>query len=277
MNPLRRLSSSPGRVRLRGSIVFAAAVVASLGAFALNILLAEVHPSTAWGVTYGGVAAGLLALTLGYAVRRRMPRRGPGPARAWLQVHIYGGLLFLLLMLMHTGFRLPHGVLAWAMWLVSLYVVASGVVGLLLQQWLPAVLTSAFATEVNFARIPGLVETVRQRVEALVATCDDTVRRFYERDLAALLVAPQPRLVYFIDATGGIRTRVQHLDYLRRHFEGEESAKLDQLKSLVTNKLEMDAQYTLQLPLRLWLYGHVPMSMALGVLVAFHLYSVWYY
>lgn len=258
-------------------MAFLAALVACGATLAVNAAVSEVRPSTAWGMGYGAGAVVLLLGALAYAARRRAPRRGPGRAYVWLQFHLYGGALFLVLVMMHAGFRAPHGVLAWAMWLLSWYVVMSGLVGVFLQRWLPRILSSAFATEVHYDRIPSLVGVIRGRVEALVRTCDDSVRRFYDTNLAPVLVEPQPRFIYFMDIAGGIRSRVGHLDYLRQFLAGEDVEKLDELKALVSSKLEMDAQYTLQRALRWWLLGHVPVSLALVVLVAFHLFSVWYY
>lgn len=266
------------RTRRPSPKVASAALLALLaGVFALNILFADVTPSSAWGLGYGTAATILLVGVAAYAARRRAPGRGPGTAHAWLQFHIYGGLGFLVLALMHTGFRLPHGFLAWCLWLLTIYVCVSGMVGVILQRWLPRVLSSAFTTEVNYDRVPELIGVLRHRVEELVGSCDDRVQRFYDAELAASFAGPQPRLTYFLDAAGSIHARAGQLDHLRSRLAAADAVKLDDLKVLLVNKLEMDAQFTLQRALRLWAIGHVPVSLVLLVLVAFHLFSIWYY
>ena len=265
------------RVRRPGAYaVFIASLCVCGLVLPINILRSELEPSSAWGMTYGGAAVGLMLGVMAYGVRRRAPRYGPGSARGWLQFHVYGGVLFLVLVLMHTAFRAPRGVLGWALWLLAIYVVLSGLVGLLLQRWLPRVLSSAFTTEVNFERIPALVDVLRGRAEDLVYSCDDSVQRFYEINLQPAFASPQPRLRYFVDAAGGIHARVAQLEHLRLLLPTDRE-KLDALKQLVASKLEMDAQYTLQRALRVWLMGHVPLTVLLLVLVGFHLFTIWYY
>ena len=64
---------------------------------------------------------------------------------------------------------------------------------------------------------------------------------------------------------------------MRKFLPAEEKAKLDQLELIYKTKLEIDAHFTLQKPLRWWLYLHLPISIVLIVLVAMHLYAVLYY
>ena len=270
-NPAR-LVRSPGWL-----LAFAVTVGICLVVLTANVLVSDVTPASLWGYGYGATAAALLAGAMGYAVRRRLPRHGPGVAHHWLQFHLYGGALFLLLLLMHTGFHVPHGALAWALWPVSLWIVLSGLLGALIQRWIPRVLTSGLATEVHYDRIPELVGVVRTRVETLVEACDESIRGVYRTHLAAALAGPQPRFIYFVDITGGIESRMRHLDYVRRFLTDEETQKVDELRALIKTKFEMDAQYTLQRALRGWLYGHVPLSLVLTVLVAVHILTVLYY
>ena len=231
----------------------------------------------AWTVGYGVAASALLAVALAYALRRRMPRRGPGPLHHWLQVHVYGGTLFLVLLVVHSGGALPAGPLAWGLWLSSLWVVASGLLGICIQKWIPPALTSALATEVHYDRIPELVAAVRERIESLVAASGDPVRKFHETSLEAVLAGPRASPVYFFDITGGIQSRMRRFDYLKRLLDGGDAQRLEEMRTLTRAKLEMDAHYTLQKALRWWLYLHVPVSVLLAVLVGIHVFAVLYY
>jgi len=268
---LRRLRSP------RAFVAFVAALVVCLLAVILNRWFEPLRPATVWGWTYGVLAATMLLGTAAYMIRRRLVRRVPGSARGWLQFHIYGGMLFLVLVLMHTGFRMPAGVLGWWMWLLSIWLAFSGLLGLLLQRWIPTLLTSGLTTEVLYDRIPQLVASIGEQAASLVKTCDYTVRDFYDRSLAASMAALQPRLIYYLDITGGIQSRTRQFDHVRGFLTGSEVEKLNDLEALFRAKLEMDAHYTLQRTLRWWLYGHVPASIMLIVLVGFHIFSVLYY
>jgi hypothetical protein len=203
--------------------------------------------------------------------------RGLGNARVWLQFHLYGGALFLLLTFMHSGFRQPQGILTWWLWFLSIYVTASGLIGVLLQKWVPKILTSGLAIEVVYERIPELIREIREKANALVQTGAEPTRDFYKNHLAVALAAPQPRLIYCLDITGGIQSRLKQFEYLRRLLPVGEKEKLNKLEAFYKTKLEIDAHYTLQRLLRWWLLTHVPVSLVLLVLLALHLFAVLYY
>jgi hypothetical protein len=212
-----------------------------------------------------------------YALKRRMLNRNLGTSRAWVQFHVYGGALFGLLVLMHCGFGLPVGFMNWALWILSMWVTVSGLFGVFLQRWVPRILSSGLSTEVVYERIPELVGQIRDRAERIVEECTETVRDFYRTNLAAVLATPRVRAIYYIDVTGGIQSELRQFDYVRRLLAAPEREKLDTIEAMYRTKLEIDAHYTLQRPLRWWLYTHVPVSLVLVLLVSLHLYAVLMY
>lgn len=230
---------------------------------------------------YGIGAAILLGVVLLYAVRRRAVARASrwrlGSAARWLRLHVYGGALFFVLVLLHTGFSLPLGALNWALWLSSLLAALTGFVGLVLQRWIPRVLASGLSVEVLYERVPELVDEIRAAAEELVAGANEPVQVLYQGQIASLLAAPQRRAIYYLDITGGIRSRLKEFRHLHGFLGEGERQKLDELEKLLRTKLEIDAHYTLQQPLRLWLFVHVPVSLILAALVVIHLFQVLYY
>lgn len=280
MNPATRRPKQVARERRRFLAAGLTAITACVVAFALNAVLGDVHPASVWGLTYGILAAALLVLAALYGVRRRAMKTGTrlaGRTRSWLWIHVWAGGLFLLLVTMHSGLSWPTGTLTWWLFGLSWWTVLSGFLGLFLQSWIPSVLSSGLSLEVNYDRIPVLVDEVRAKAEAIVAEADSAISELYRKSLAPELAAPRRRLVYFTDITGGIRTRLTEVDYLRRFLPADEKEKLTELEKLFRAKLEMDAHYTLQRALRLWLYLHVPTSLVLLGLVVLHVWTVLYY
>jgi hypothetical protein len=260
-----------------------AALLAALAVaiFTVQAVFFEVDPANRWGLGWGIAAALALGGVALYAVRRRavrlVSRRRWGIARAWLAVHLYGGGLFALLMLMHSGFGVPTGTLTWWLWALSLWTVASGVAGRGLQLWLPRVLGSGLEVEAHYERIPELVAEVRAKAERLAAGGDEPIRALYARRMAPSLAAPERRLLFFVDITGGERARFKEFDHLRRFLGAAERDRLDELVRLYETKLQLDAHYTLQQALRMWPWVHVPASVAVLALFALHLVTVLYY
>ncbi|MDZ7359893.1 MAG: hypothetical protein ONB46_04095 [candidate division KSB1 bacterium] len=263
--------------------LFTAAVVLCGTVFLLNAVFFDVRPSNLWGLTYGTLAAILMIGAALLGLQRRLTKlalkTGFGNAQTWLHVHLYGGALFLLLTFMHTGFRQPHGILTWWLWFLSIWVTASGFFGVILQKWIPKLLTSGLAIEVVYERIPELIQEIGEQVEALMESCapQSGIKDFYQKQIAMALVTPRPRLIYCIDITGGIQARLKQFEYLRGFLPLAEKENLNKLEALYKTKLEIDAHYTLQRLLRLWLYTHVPASLVLLVLLGLHLFAVLYY
>ncbi|MCZ6725882.1 MAG: hypothetical protein O7A98_00850 [Acidobacteria bacterium] len=274
---MAKLAMRLGRRHWLSLVALAACAVA----YVANVVLAEVRPGSIWSVGYGAAALALLVVAGAYGLRRRAmavaSRRRAGSASAWLAVHVYGSALFLLLVMMHSGFGLPTGWVTWWLWGLSLWTVASGLVGLALQRWIPRLLTSGLAVEVHYDRIPELVEELGQRAAKLAAASSEEVARLYERVVAPELARPVRRMLYFFDITGGIQSKLREFRYLSRFLGSEQLEALAQLEQLYRTKLEIDAHYTLQQPLRWWLSLHLPAALLLAVFVILHLVSVFLY
>lgn len=144
------------------------------------------------GSTLPGFLAGLTASTIivydaSFALRRwerlrnwiarrlhvsRTERLVPcRPAHDRLRRHIWLGLLSVPLVYLHCG---PYwgGTLSSALFVGFALVIASGVYGLLLQQFLPRLMRLEVPDETIYAQIPELIEQLRWEAELLVqATC----------------------------------------------------------------------------------------------------------
>jgi len=263
---------------------FSAFIIASIvcvAAYIVNLIFSEVNAGNVWGLTYGTLATILMVGAALYGLRRRTmkisTKLGLGRTQTWVQYHIYGGTIFLLLVFMHSGFSLPSGPLNWLLWILSVWVTVSGIFGVFLQKWIPKILASGLSVEIVYERIPELIEEMRSNAEAVIKKCAEPLKDFYTRNIEPALASPQTRLIFYIDITGGIQTQLKQFEYLERVLSNEDKQKLQSLESIYKTKLELDAHYTLQKALRVWLYSHVPLSLILLVAVALHLYAVYYY
>lgn len=260
---------------------FIAATAICVLVYLINVIVSEVDAGNVWGLSYGAAAATLMFGAAFYGIRRRKMRTASrqkwGRAQSWVQFHIYGGAIFLLLVFMHSGFRLPNGALFWWLWILSVWVTISGILGVGLQKWLPRILASALSIEVVYERIPELIQAIRKKADTLAASCSQPIKDFYRKKIALSLTAPRSRLIYFVDITGGIQRRLRQFDFLKTLLSGSEREKLVELEMMYKSKLEIDAHYTLQKALKIWLYLHLPASIVLLVLVVIHLFAAFYY
>lgn len=250
-------------------------------AFTANRFIDEVRPGNFWGLTYGTIAAVLFFGVATYGFRRRTMKTSSkmklGSSYSWLQFHLYGGALSLLFMFMHINFQFPQGAFNWWLWGLTVWVVLSGIVGVVLQKWLPRLMSSALTLEVRYDRIPELVAELSEKARAVAASASEPIQDFYNRTMAADMEKPVVRPSFFIDITGGVQARIRQMDYLKQFLSPEEKDKLEKLEMLFRTKLECDAHYTLQKPLRVWLVTHLPVSIVLLVFLVIHLFIVYYY
>ena len=254
------------------------ACLVALSIYAINAMVGELDPGNTWGLGYGIAAAVLFLCVLVYSVRRRL-MKFQGLHRSWhyLQLHVYGGTLFLVFMLMHSNFQMPDGLLTWWLWALSIWIVISGFIGIVLQKWIPTVLNTGLSIEVHYDRIPELIQASRERAQSIVDQSTDMVREFHSKHLVSTLLKPMPRLMYYLDAASSIQRDILKFDHVRPYLSDVEQTQFDELKQVYKTKLEMDAHFTLQRALRWWIYAHAPLSVLLIVLLIVHILSVVYY
>jgi hypothetical protein len=247
-----------------------------LASFALAALGAEGAPQRGVGLTFGILAALAFVFEMLYPARR--PRAWPlRDAQAWVQAHVYLGALAFLGVLMHSGFGWPRGFMGWALWLSSAWVTLSGLLGVWLQKWIPATLSEGLRIEALFERIPELVAGLLAEADALVQDGSDTLEGFYQRDVRPALGSVKPSWAFLLDVRAGRERALEPFRRISPFVEPDEKSKVDDLMGLLADKMELDAQYTLQRLLRRWLWLHVPPAGLLMGLLLVHVGAwLWY-
>jgi hypothetical protein len=250
------------------------------------------------GLWYGTVAAGLMiyAGLLSYH-RRRMKTTRLGNRQTWMRGHIWLGLLSGVFALLHSRWSWG-GPLTRALWLVLAGVLVTGVLGLVLQNVLPRLLTTRIPCEAPYEQIPHIVDVMRGKADTLVdelcgpvdqdaKTIESTrgaarlaldgpmqLRQFYERDIRPFLVPDPPRRSPLLNP---IQT-LARFDTVRRldGLEGKQE-QLDQLAELCTERRLLREQERIYFWLHAWLTVHIPLAAALLVLGAVHAVMSLYY
>lgn len=267
------------RPRLIPVVAGGVAVIAVL-LFLFATFFGDNQPSSGIGETLGILAALTLVAVMAHSARRSRPQvRSLGPARAYYNVHVWGGLLFFVLLLLHTDFSLPRSGFGFVLWTFSLWVVATGAIGWFLQWLVPKVLASAASFEVNYQRIPEFVGELRARAEGVVSSAEPRIKAFYEQQMAADFAAPRMSaavLIGRVRAKSGTRG-TGAADMLRRTLSPDGAAALDSLSDIQAMKHDVDLHFTLQRVLRAWLFVHLPVAIALLGVVVLHVFFIAYF
>jgi hypothetical protein len=250
---------------------------------------------TWYGIIFGAAGSAMMLFALLLGLKKRLRTLRVGRAYHWMQGHVWLGLLSYPIILYHSGFRWGGPFTQILMWLFTI-VVVSGLIGLVIQQYMPA----KILREVRFETIYEQIDHV---VEQLAAEADDLVRRavgtsagqafemevvpaggqtatltqtnvagakilgeFYTahvRPYLAPRVPPQARL----KTESAARLA---FDQVRLLLPPAMQEHLDDLASIVEERRQLADQRSMHHLLHGWLIVHVPLSYALILLAAWH-------
>lgn len=261
---------------------------------ALPAFFGEVPPvrhargATPLGLIFGSVAFAIFLFASALGVRKKQRLRPIGSVRLWLKAHIWLTILTIPLVLFHCGFHVGG---RHAAWLMALYfvVMASGFIGLALQQFMPRLMKDRLPREVVFEQIPHLrgqlfaaAAEIRQSLRAIergapaaakhaviAVAGDPSVRvlaQFLDEECLPYLAAPRGHRLRLGDANlaaGIFRT-------VKANVAAEWEPKVAALEQWCDERRWMDVQTRYQHWLHGWLIVHVPASFALLVFTAWH-------
>ncbi len=207
---------------------------ASAAALAMYIAYVTLSPNGARGGTFMGLlfaslGTGIVVFECLLGLRKKYPASRLGRVRTWLRAHAWLGLISFLLILLHSGFRWGHGLAGGLMWIFAA-IVASGIFGVALQNYIPRRMTELVTRETIFEQIPAVVRGLR--IEA-----DERVE-FVTADLGL----EEGDLEYV--RAGGVK---QYFDPLQKKSAAEKvQAVVERRKSAPQIELEEDAREALK-------------------------------
>src|SRR5262244_3307236 len=146
--------------------------VAAVAATAAYVPYAATRLNGPSGGSWPGLAFGVAGFVLiVYAgllgARRKVPTWRVGRATTWMKGHLWLGLLSYVLILYHAGFAWG-GTLTLVLMVLFTFVIASGIYGVLLQQFMPRVMTERLPLETVYEQIDVIVVQLRAEADALV-------------------------------------------------------------------------------------------------------------
>jgi hypothetical protein len=254
-------------------------LAAGLGLAVLAAALIFLHRMLRVALQPAGLYTGLVlyalvvALTL-FNARKKLPFLPLLRASTWMQFHIYTGWLTVLVFLLHTNWRWPHGTMEQILEGLFMAVAVSGVFGLLISRWLPARMTRS-GEPVIYERIPALRLRLRAHVEARVRHGEETTGSsslfdFYVGHLRTYLVR-KPGWWLALAGTDPMLLRVRsELQALERYLNPDEQVIARELEECIEAKRDLDYQYAGNRLLKLWLFVHIPLTYSLIILGLVH-------
>jgi hypothetical protein len=219
----------------------------------------------------------MLVLTF-YNVRKKISFLPLLTSEAWLQFHIYAGLLTAVLFLVHINYHPPKGWFDGILAALYVLVMLSGFFGLFASRAIPKRLTTR-GGEVLFERIPGIRRHLQERAEALALKSVEEVRSstiadFYLRELKFFFDGKRNFVAHLFEIRTPLNLLMNKIADLNRYLNEAERGRMDQIAILVRQKDGLDYHYSLQIVLKLWLFVHIPLTYSLLLWTLAHIVIV---
>lgn len=246
------------------------------GASIAGYLLIDQEPrpngGTWYGYTLGTIGFGLILWLSLLGVRKRRINPGAWSLKAWTSAHVYLGLALIVVGTLHTGFQIGWNVHTLA-YVLMLLVIATGIYGVIAYATLPASL-SANRREMTRAQMLDALTAIDRQLESAAQPLG--------RAEADLVIAALGQDVF----GGGALARLtgtypgcataSALRGMAGHSEAE-----TRVVALLEKRREQLAQIRGALRIRalleVWLFVHIPLTVALIAALVAHVISVFYY
>lgn len=257
------------------------------------------------GYTLGTIAALIIVLLLLFGIRKRSYSTNLGSTRGWLSAHIYLGTTLILLVLLHCGFQFGWNLHTFAL-VLMLIVIFSGFFGVYAYLRYPTLMTRNRESATRDAMLEeiqeidqnalALADGIAPEIHAVVLRSIENTKlgggvwtQLRARDgsdiaIARIRAAIEKRETQLGAAPAPMQagqTIIAMVDFLAGRADDKQSEALRKLIDILSRKRSLatrvarDIQY--QAIMEIWLYFHVPLSIALLAALIGHIISVFFY
>jgi hypothetical protein len=232
------------------------------------------------GYTLGTIGALLILWLTWFGVRKRRYRADSGLLLGWLSAHVYLGASLIVIATLHAAFQVGWNIHTLA-YVLMLGVIASGFYGVYVYFRYPRAMTENLGADTLETLLLKIADFDRE-ARALALGLPDAVNKL------VLASAQQTRIggswrrqLSGRDPDCATEAAVNGLQALGRTLRGEQARTNQQLYALLLRKQELLARarrdVAMKARLDLWLYFHVPLTIALLAALVSHVISVFFY
>jgi len=258
----------------------AALVVTAIAAYAWHRPPNGAYGGTWLGYTLGTIGALLVVLLLYYGVRKRRFASTAGTLRGWLSAHVYLGTALIVVATLHAAFQVGWNVhtLAYALMLA---VIVSGFFGVYAYLLYPPLMTDNLGEDTLELLLIKITDIDRQARQLALSLPDDINELVLAAAQRTTIGGSSWRQLRGTDARCPTTTAIASVQTIGRTLAGEQAKTNHQLYVLLLTKQELLARARRDVQLKalldIWLYFHVPLSIALLVALSAHIVSVFFY
>jgi F0F1-type ATP synthase membrane subunit b/b' len=286
-------------------------LIGSMIVLAVGVLLYVPYSLRSVDGVSGGSGPGLAYGILGFAMmifagllgaRKRVRTWRLGRATWWMRGHLWIGFLSFPFILFHGGFQIGNGALSRALMILFFIVFVSGILGALLQHFMPKMMTERIPMETIYDQIDHVENQLVAEAAQLVADASAMVEQAIEQQEEAEERAPvaatkEKNAIAMPDERVSAKIKAFFETQIKPYLTSRRSQKysltnpvqaaaafrqlkllvpetvwpkFDDLESICGEKRELERQRYMHKWLHGWLLFHVPASYALILLGAVH-------
>lgn len=244
----------------------------SIAGYALIDQQPRPNGGTWYGYTLGTIGLGLIVWLTLLGVRKRRINPGAWSLKAWTSAHVYLGLSLVVVGTLHTGFQIGWNVHTLA-YVLMLLVIATGIYGVIAYATLPARLSDS-RREMTRAQMLDALTAIDRQLESAAQPLGRA-----EADLVLAALRENP---FGGGALARLTGRYPRCATARaRGAMGREDEASARVHALLDRRGQQLAQIREALRIRalleVWLFLHIPLTMALLAALTAHVISVFYY
>ena len=254
-------------------------------ALVIGVYIWHRPPNGPYGGTWLGYALGTLGATMvvwlmWFGVRKRSYHSTMGTLLGWLSAHVYLGASLLVIATLHAAFQVGWNVHTLA-YVLMVAVILSGFYGVYAYMRFPPRITDTLGDDTLESLLLGITDLDRA-VRPLALGLPDTANKL------VLASAQETRIggtwrqqLQGRDSHCPTAAAVAGLQTLGKSLRGDQARVNEQVYALLARKQELVNRarraVALKARLDLWLFIHVPLSLALVAALIAHIVSVFFY
>lgn len=255
-------------------------VVLALVAYTIDEPLGKPNGGTWLGYTLGTLGALLIVWLTWFGIRKRRYGKGKLPLEDWMSAHVYLGIALLFIATLHSGMQFGWNVHTLAYGLMT-FVILSGLFGLYAYIRLPRLRTENRAG-MTLDDLMGLIAGISKECYEIAGKLDDEANRLVQRaDQDTRVGGSVWRQLSGFDPHCATTHALEQMRERAEAYTGVEADAGRQLITLLARKVELlrRARRDVQLKamLEIWLYIHIPMTIALLAALFVHIVTVFLY
>ncbi len=229
----------------------------------------RLNGGTPAGLAFGFIGTALIVISFLYSWRKIRLGFSLGSLRWWIEAHIYLGLLSLVFILAHSGFKF-HALVPNLAFIFLVLVVLSGLIGWAVLVYLPGLNQRISDWPVQPDEVTRQLSTI---YDTIADICSNNPSPFLEiyNDLIIPLYRNQV----------GLEAAAPDLSAFADRVEPEDEKEFERLKVLIEETRLHFSQLKMHLKFRSWLKSwlllHIPLATGLAVFSLTHIVSIiWY-